>query len=486
MSFSHLPLELINMVLDFSELEELFSLALLNQFFHELVIPQLLRICSMKEGQYYESGHLSIYNHAQGHELMRAIRIALSVKRLSHLTVRCGQNPIIPILKELARLLARMTTVTSVTLDLYFFAGSMDQQGVAGGLASVLEALRDKSCKMLTISGLDLKSNTECDMDSGPPLEIAPLTTVRSLTINYAKICSPSIRNWIVQSINMSPICILALDKMTLSEDPFSFSRDMDLLTIPSLTTLKIESRNSLHFSDVAAFLCRHPSITSLRWICDTLIPINASPLPAMALPRLTHLHTTPEYLRRLMSVRGSFLSLESVTVDPSFSICHPATMSNSQRLDGLNNGLASMARRRDISALTIVLPGGSEAENWLRLGSHPRRGKRNNIESTLLHIDNVIVEMYGFGDFTDDIRALLPGWLSLFPSLRHATVPSFFEVSDADTMAFLRAAANRCLNMKTIRINHKTYDLKQYRRLSKAYSWKSPVVSLLYHIHVH
>lgn len=316
-----------------------------------------------------------------------------------------GAKTILTMFRELARLISRLRHVTFITLDLKFQVSAHEAE-ILEGFADLMVAIGETSCGLLRVGGWNI------GLQSGR--EIAPLTALKFLRLQFSKLC-PSFQDWAIRSINSSLITHLSLDDVALSKNSLSLNENLHLLTLPALQALVIISIVPIPFEDIAAFLCRHPGIIELTLKCGDLIPPGAHTLPVDALPTLITMCSTPRYICHFLSPRGSLPNMRRVKIDRFVAGPKKDCMVD------VEDCLSRLARREKIDVLGISFP--RDLYRWLANGSYPRRGKRRDVERTLQHIK--ILFLSGF--LRPNTQSMLPHWLSLFPSLQHVDF-SFFD----------------------------------------------------------
>jgi len=170
----------------------------------------------------------------------------------------------------------------------------------------------------------------------------------------------------------------------------------------------------------------------------------------------LSTLRATPQYVIHLLRPRNSLPSLTHVEVDPDFPMFDPGAgeLSMADRFVGVEESLTRLARRRDITSLGLHLPLDRSAEAWLMTGSHPRRGKRSNVERSLVHINSLTLCATLSYQVSDRTISLIPKWLSLFPTLQHTDFSVLSgRMSSVEEKKFLRAVVDTCPKMETVQV---------------------------------
>jgi hypothetical protein len=446
-SISLLPTELVIIVLGLIGDEDLYSLSLLSKKLHYLALPILM---SRLDGQ-IACGCLYLNRHPT--KFLRAARVALFIKDSTSISVNLWhRDPVFPMLRGLERLISRMSHVGTVSLGFGLAGNFVDHTKIVRAFRGFAETLVNKACEELTLVGCALGPTSEDDSHH----KIPSLTTLRSFDVQYSTLSCPWVRSWIIDSINISPITRLVLHQVALSDDSSSFGKDLQLMTLPSLTHLSVSSRGNLQFCDIASFLRRHHRIKNLTLKCDTAIPSASPSLPDDCLPVLTTLRTTPQYVIQLLRPRNSLPSLTHVDIDPGFTMFTPqfGELSVENRFAHVEECLTCLARRRDITSVGLYLPLCVSAEAWLTMGSHPRRGKRRDVERHLVHINALTLHSTMGHQASAGTISLIPKWLSLFPTLQHVDLGILLgRMSSAEEKIFFRATIEACPKLETVEL---------------------------------
>ena len=442
-----LPTELIEMVVQEMEDDDVYSLSLLSRRLHFVALP----IFISRQPGLLGFGNLQLSKTPL--KLLRAARVALFIQHFDHVTVNLmAMEPVLPMLKSLGRLFSRIEYVGSISLQSLNFGGTLDTKQVVKGLVPFMEGLREKSCTTVLMSGITIPSERK----GGRRIEISPLTTLTTFDLHYSMLANPSIRNWIIRTINMSPITTLSLNRVAFSADKSSFGKDLSLLTLPFLTELSIIIRDTLQFDDLSAFLCHHRGISNLTFKCDIIINATTPTLPNDALPLLDTLHATPRYIQHFLRPCGSLPNLRHVDIDPDFpprmfGLIEPPPI---ERLADVEDTLACLAPRDGITSLGFFLPLDGAANTWLERGCHPRQGKRMDVERSLVHIKTFQLRTALGFLVNAETMSLIPKWLSLFPGLQHADFNNMLGLrSFAEDELFLRAVAEACPGIQTLQL---------------------------------
>lgn len=107
------------------------------------------------------------------------------------------------------------------------------------------------------------------------------------------------------------------------------------------------------------------------------------------------------------------------------------------------------------VTTLRFMLPSESWAREWLLRGSRPQKGKRWDIERSLVNITRVEISAVGGGSFNSVMKPLFLRWLALFPALQHVVFdsPSFFNMSMDERPAFVQSVGEVCCGVETVQI---------------------------------
>jgi hypothetical protein len=466
-SLLDLATELLVIIIDLLDDEDLLRISILSSRLHILALELYL---SRQRGSYRSN---TLHLVGPPFRMLSALRMALFVQDFLYLDMMFVDNPDVHSMKGLERLLRRISSVRE-----FVFEGTFDmtwahseRPGIREAMGGIFAALVGKGCVKLTIKGAKFNEGTSISdltsertrltniVSSPSPHDIPPLTTLTELQIYRSAFSFPTLRTWVVNAMNMSPITKLILDHVTFFDRPASMHEIFRLLTLPLLSHLSISSIG-LNFSDVIEFLCRHPHIENMSLATDTGI-LSDFPVPAEALPLLSTLKVPPHCIRPLLAASGSVPTLKVIAIDPDF----PVMFCNQQaaidkRLEDIQECFVHFASREGVTTLRLALPADSWARNWLQQGSRPKDGKRRDVEQSLVHITTLQVDVWGCTPFSPAMEPLLVRWLALFPSLRYISFDSFtfIRMSSDDRVAFADSIGDACLLVEAVDIGYKKY----------------------------
>jgi len=171
-------------------------------------------------------------------------------------------------------------------------------------LLQVISLLHAKSCKSLEIH------NLYAFMPLCGATELQPLTMLEDVTISAHFCPGCSFRDWLISSLNQSPIRVLRVTTLPRNHH-FGDNVGTQLL----LDRTELLHLNELHISDshtpvqqLLAFLHPTSNITTLlAGTCGYPLPSKPS---LCAMPQLTTLITTPQLAGFLLSSPKKFLNL--------------------------------------------------------------------------------------------------------------------------------------------------------------------------------
>lgn len=456
-----LPLELLLIILGLLDDEDLYSLALLNRRLHNLALPIYIKSVLITSSQLRvyslnftkSSRQPGAFNYGcliltgPPFRMLRAIRIAIFVQYLSSISMAISRQPVLPGVKELEHLIRKMVYVKRLSLDYGYFGRLKEQEGVREGLERLFDALACSECNALTLKGLNIGPEV-----SDVPHDVHLMTSLQTFEIYNSDIFCPPLQQYLSLSLNSSPLHTMNLHDVVCSQGTSSVGSMLPLLTLPALSYLYIFSRDLL-FEDIMPFLSRHDNLVSLTLKCDSQVPPKSRSLSASALPRLSSLHATPQYVRYLLRPKGCFPKLRNIVINPDFPFAAQASLIESRFID-VEDSLASLSCHESISDLGLFLPSKSGAAQWLDTGSNPRRGKRRNVEKTLNNITAMNLESSGYLAFDPNMTPLVLKWVGLFPALRHVAFNACLPaMSTEEEIKFVRSIGEVCPTMESVQV---------------------------------
>jgi hypothetical protein len=441
-SILDLPTELIIMVLDLIEDDDsLYSLSLSSKTLHQLALPVFI---AHQDGE-FSDGNLTMIGPSE--KMLRAMRIALHVEHLESISITFNRFPLS--MKSLGRLIQRMSHVRTVRLTYDLPYTGIFPFGVGEGIENIMMALVDKSCEALTLSGQGQGWLIgEVFFYARSPQDVTPLNTLKTMHIHSVLLC-PRLQNRIIKSLNSSPVQSLNLHHLQFTYGPLSSVGEiLHLLTLPALSFLAIASEK-LQFSDLAAFLCRHPGVTAFILQCKAPIPPDCPAIPASALPNLLELQAPPHHIRYLLRTRGLCPELNRLVIRAD----HDGLWEDDRYpFRYVEDSLATLTRRHKVNYLGLYVPSASQAEEWLTTGCHARRGKRRDVERSLTHIETVSLHTGDHRPLAPRLESLVVNWLGLFPALRIVALNSCFN--DRTAARMMEAIGEACPRLESARFD--------------------------------
>lgn len=437
--------ELLIEVCELLDDDDLYSLSIASTRLHHMALQTII----FRHGG---TSRMEEYTLLSGppFALLPALRLALFIRKLRRVVVIFNdgsKQQIIRAMIGLERFLHQMTHVKQIFLN---FSWVISPKTYPDDFLEVLEnvfmSLAGKACVHLELDGCLFEGSAEPTQK--PQRDLPPLTTLRSFSFytNNSQLLAASLRLWIIDSINLSPITDLILHGLASSSGD-AITSIFPFLTIPSLSTLRLVS-TQFDLVDLFAFFGRHPSLQHLFLTANGGRVMSSTVLFKVgALPALSNLDISPHLLCHFLTVRDSLPNLQALTLRPSIY----AAQNSSWHLH-VEECLTDLAPRRNITTLKIQFPCCAITEKWLT-------GERRNLERSLKFVTTVIVgQGFDCEGFTLPMEPLFVQWLSLFPVLEHAN----FEYLWGDAGASLRlvnAIAQACPQIKKVTIGCDKYE---------------------------
>lgn len=388
-----------------------------------------------------QSGNLSygcLFLSGPPFKLLRAVRVALFVDCLSSISMTFHGHPVLAGMKELESLIRGMSSLKKLSLDYGSFGRAKEQEGVRAGLERVFDALAGSGCDALTLTGINI----------GPELsghhDVALMTTLKTFEIYNSDILCPPLQEYIALSLNASPLHTLNLHDVVCSEGVSSVGDMLPRLNIPTLSHLYIFSRD-IQWDDVVGFLGRHDAIVALTLKCDSQVPLDADALPPTALPLLSSLHATPQYVGYLLDSEGSLPCLENVVINPNFPFGQSHLLVEDQLAD-VDACLIKLAPFNSVCNLALFLPSGSDAEHLL--------SQLHHAEQSLLHILSLKLETSSYLPLDSRIMPLVIDWVGQFPSLQHLSLSACCTAMPPEKeIELVRAFSIACPSLRSVQV---------------------------------
>lgn len=230
------------------------------------------------------------------------------------------------------------------------------------------------------------------------------------------------------------------------------------ILALHSLQDLTVDSCN-MTFEDLARFLGRHPSIQRLHLGRHLHPPDSHSRVPQGALPRLTHLSASTEYLMPLLCSKETSPSLESVSVI--------TRIRHGQRFDfgALNKTHPLICHRLQKADLALEVFLETTSVDW-----SPIIDADLGPLAILPFVTSINIRV-GVYSLSPLILASLPKWLALFPNLSSLNIITLSSSNSNDLSAiyvFIRSLFSYCPRLAIFGMNNLVQTLSEWL-LSKA-----------------
>jgi hypothetical protein len=248
----------------------------------------------------------------QPFSVLRGIRLSIALNPLHQLDCAFSFDHVIKELCEVGKLLVLLPAVSRLRLHFKFTPYYIwekyetERESVAliraKALLSVLNALHGKSCVYLEIAGL--KSPPEIN-SVRRRLDLLPLETLQEVTISTSNTLWGKVLDWMVQSLNNSPVNALKL--VTHNYLDLTALTILSRAVIPHLTDFHLCVTSQIH--DLGVF---YPTITSLRLSTTWILRLPRKG-DACLPPNLTMLAGFPGFVIHLLSRPGIAPGLNTI-----------------------------------------------------------------------------------------------------------------------------------------------------------------------------
>ena len=400
------------MILSLLPRDALYALALLCKRLHLLALPIFL--------SKFNLGHAEqslCLNHVS-FSAIRGLRTALFISTLDSLEIGYSN-----ITDGLLRFMSRMSKVSSVTLISDIPSHIRVDSPDFKLMSPFFNALAEKSCHRLSISG-----NILCSVQQRDRLQ-SLLQTLHTATLLSGFLFSRPFKFWTIRSLNFSPIYSLHL-----GGNADTLRGVLRYLVLPALRKFQLTSRK-FPPRVLDKFLARHPEILSLKLhqkidvdMGDQRPPVGySSGLKSLTgdVSSLTYLLSRPEAMPALQSVRPTSVYI----IRPAFS-----------------EFLKKLAHT-PVSHLAFCLVDDTANINWLERGlelptvhihvpNSDGADPKQRAECGLTRLTSMEVRLCFMTDRYWKLLEGIPGWLALFPALT--------------SVSFLHFPANLASNMQS------------------------------------
>jgi len=242
---------------------------------------------------------------------------------------------------------------------------------------------------------------------SPPSVNNILYTSFTSFTAHSSMLFHPPCLYWTLHTLNIASITDLSFEHLDLT--PEAWSAILPWLTLPALSNFKIAAC-SIEFADFSIFASRHPSITSLT-LAEDRGPMQHGfdllPFPKAALPRLTTLTASHNYISHFLKISGTFPCLAFI------SIATRVPLKKTFDLAEVESVLCDVAHRVRRTVLSLKIRVDSISADWLD------RDARSGTKALLGHVTCIELSAGWYLLAAPDAIGLLPNWLALFPRLQ-------------------------------------------------------------------
>lgn len=319
-----LPNELLNIIFQQVQDDDLLKLSCLSTSLHSIALPMYL----VRVGFHGSTLHLGDSPRSP-FKILKGIRLSFALSGLDILECMFGADDvqIIEQLKEVRKLLQRLPAVSTLRFCFdraVWFVGS---QAFTKEFYRSINALDGKNCNCLQI----------IDPPTSPPvanLKLRPIDTLTDVTISLLHFIRTPEVDWIVQSLNQSPVRAL---KLTIADT--DTVEILNRATLPHLDEFHVSCNIPIDW--FIPFLHRHPNITILHaGLTGNTLP---QTLHMCTLPRLTTLIAPPRLIISFLSLPGRVPIINTICMFMDQLIP-----------DELTRALASLSTYPDIHTLTL------------------------------------------------------------------------------------------------------------------------------------
>lgn len=274
---------------------------------------------------------------------------------------------------------------------------------IVHNLAAFLNSIAQTSCINLLLKEDDMPHFLPYSLGSGnsqAPLPLAPVTTLRELFIKMPVMFTFAFRDWIVDSINASPLVALTVSAEGLGSE--TWNEVLTQLHPQHLRKLTL-SLPEISYKDLCAFLSRLPTLTvlALRDSPASFVRGGALSQSGISLTSLRRLSCPPRALANLLGSTLEFPALSSITI-------HPESRQDGCSLKRWSAALRALGRRQFRHELELTLILGK------RNHSFPEKGESDAI-GLVRGVLEIILDLTFSPSLRDIVPHYLQAWLSPF-----------------------------------------------------------------------
>jgi len=512
LSLLDLPNELLLLIFGYLGEDELFALSMLSRRLHHAALPIYMVCCGLSKSSLFPEKLVLFIDQALAPEQKRGILLlqtSFDITSVKHITFEFHfpRNTFFKEIRNLHRLMEKLTSVEEVILDFnnVFSLSCTDRDPndeVLGDwdnwsrqLHALLDTVASKSSN-LTVRQLGPFPPTSTIMPahnsshhrnmtiiSRPvtflqkivgtvvekPLLSRPVQgesahcpdirdgqnrlpsapALNTLTIASPMLFHPSFLLWTTETLNNSPIHTLSFDFVKLTTN--GWSDILPLITLRVLSVLSIDLCD-IAFTDLSAFLSRHPSLTTLN-IGARTVDLDRYSQPSLPkqlpqLPQLTTVSAPTSYAVLFLTSARAFPKLRLTTI-----VSHVSFASD---FGDIERAVASVAEHQLTNvALSLEL---HVHPNWLDLGAGLRIGGANTLEQ---RVTSLVINAGWYG-LENHVRHRLPGWLARLRALDNLTFidQSKWPLDTQVKLTLIRSISAACPNVKTIVVNNEAHDI--------------------------
>jgi F-box domain len=401
--------------------------------------------------------------------ILKGIRLSVTLRALHTLRCYFSSHSLIEEMKEVLELLILLPTVSSVHLtfpsyphsqslhpyySMSYLLGSFplwrsenDPKWLSFAkiLLALLNALGGKSCTRLEIIGLTPPASLKSWRRRGA---LQAAYTLTEVIISTGGTLSGTLLDWVIQSINASPIRKLNLTTY--------YHWDLTALTVlsraklPHLTDFHMCLSNQVR--DLVSCLRQNPNITSMRVV--GWYPYAGVKLDMCPLPHLTHLAATPKFLIDFFSFPDHFPALHTVhLLTAGLSSSTPEEPQYTFSSVELTQAFSALRSCPTVRCMSLTMDHGIHVAPWMMefrspVDAEPQRMKSPFALHHILHLTVYAGSMFQDSMFQD----VFAPWLGImFPNLKTLVFDDLQGLGYAGKARYLRWLNERCPTLEEV-----------------------------------
>jgi hypothetical protein len=415
-----LPNELLTLILQQLGHRELLDIACLCQRLNLIAIRLFFKDVGFDPGSTQSSLKLELW---QPFTLLKGIRLSFTPKALHQLRCEFDISVLYQQMIDVQALILLLPAVSQVHLHFPAKLRTLWQSDVDQAwktfikvLIRLLNTLDGKSCTHLEIEGLSPPTSIK---PSRGRLKVQPLNTLQKVTISTSNTLYGKLLDWIVLSLNNSPVHTLKLTTYNPQHYLYDFSMAMDFTALAVLSRTNLPHLSNLQvcvftrMQNIVPYLHRHADITTLHitaW-CHAASGIQAQ---YPVLPHLTKLVAVPKFIIDYLSHPEIVPDLQTVRLLTARRPYDSDELQYNFDTAEMTRTLEVLSNCRTIKCLSLTMNHGIPVGWMVMLESAVSTEAHNGTKILLPHITHLTVLRAA------NIPQIFPHWLStLFPNVR-------------------------------------------------------------------